>query len=102
MTRKDIISAIKEVYHGFRAPDYAKAHNPDYYGIELTAGAKLIESECLGHKRRTRIETRNKLTWRADRTLFERVLRAKQKTGIATTQELITVAVIEYLKEIEE
>lgn len=33
MTRKEIIDAIKSVYQGFRAPDYAKAHNPDYYGI---------------------------------------------------------------------
>lgn len=101
MTRKEIIEAIKSVYHGFRAPDYAKAHNPDYYGIELTAGAKLIEAECLGHKRRTRIETRNKLTWRADGVLFERVRKAKEQTGIATTQELITVAVLRYLDEVE-
>ena len=46
-------------------------------------------------------ETHRKLTWRAARPLFERVEAAKTKTGIATTQELITVAVINYLKEIE-
>lgn len=101
MTRKEIIDAIKSVYQGFRAPDYAKAHNPDYYGIELTAGARLIERECLGYKRRVRVETRNKLTWRADGVLFERVRKAKEQTGIATTQELITVAVLRYLDEVE-
>ena len=101
MNRKEIIAAIKAVYHGFSAPDYSKAHNPDFYGIQLTAGARLIERECLGIKYRKRIEIRNKLTWRADRVLFDRVQRAKERTGIGTTQELITVAVINYLDEVE-
>ena len=101
MTRQQIIAAIREAYPGFRAPDYTKAHNPKFYGIQLTAGAKLIERECLHLPHRKRIETRNKLTWRADRPLFERVQRAKEQTGISTTQDLITVAIIRYLDEVE-
>lgn len=101
MTRKEIVAAIKSVYHGFSSPDYTKAHHPDLYGIQLTPGARLIERDCLGYKRRIRIETRNKLTWRAEHTLFDRVQKAKEKTGISTTQELITVAIIRYLEEIE-
>lgn len=101
MTRKEIIAAIKAVYPGFTAPDYAKAHNPDYYGIMLTPGARAIERGALFALKRKRTETRNKLTWRADRVLFERVQRAKQQTGIATTQELLTVAIIRYLDEVE-
>ena len=101
MTRKEIIDAIKSVYQGFRAPDYAKAHNPDYYGIELTAGAKAIERGCIPSRRRVRVELHHKLTWRAERPLFERVQLAKAKTGIVTTQELITVAVLRYLEEVE-
>jgi len=101
MNRQQIIAAIREAYPGFRAPDYAKAHNPDYYGIELTAGAKAIERGCIPSRRRVRVELHRKLTWRADHPLFDRVQRAKEKTGIATTQELITVAVIRYLEEVE-
>ena len=100
MTRKEIIAAIKEVYRGFSAPDYTKAHNPDLYGIQLTAGARLIERECMGIRHRKRIETRNKLTWRADCVLYERMQKAKERVGISTTQELITVAIIKYLEGI--
>lgn len=101
MTRQQIIAAIREAYPGFRAPDYAKAHNPDYYGIELTAGAKAIERSCVPSRRRVRVEIHRKLTWRAARPLFDRVEAAKAKTGISTTQELITVAVMKYLDEVE-
>lgn len=101
MNRKEIVAAIKAVYHGFSSPDYSKAHNPDFYGIQLTAGARLIERECLGIKYRKRIETREKLTWRADKNLFMRVQSVKERMGIGTTQELITVAVLRYLDEVE-
>ena len=101
MTRQEIIARIREAYPGFRAPDYAKAHNPDYYGIELTVGAKAIERGCIPSRRRARVEIHRKLTWRAARPLFERVEAAKAKTGIATTQELITVAVMRYLEEVD-
>ena len=101
MTRQEIIARIREAYPGFRAPDYAKAHNPDYYGIELTAGAKAIERGCIPSRRRVRVERHKKLTWRADRALFERLQLAKERIGIATTQEILTVAIVKYLDEVD-
>ena len=101
MNRKEIIAAIKAAYPGFSEPDYTKCHNPQYYGIQLTAAAKRIEQDCLtGIKRIRKAPARNQLTWRADRSLFNRVQRAKEKTGISTTQEIITVAVMRYLEEV--
>lgn len=99
MNRREIIAAIKARYPGFTAPDYAKAHNPDYYGIQLVPGAKEIERGALRKKKR--IEHKAKLTWRADAVLYGRIQKAKEKTGVSTTQELITVAVIRYLEEVE-
>ena len=103
MTRNDhpVVTAVREEYPGFDWTLWSKVQHPDTYGIKLVAKAKLLADKAL-HKRKRRDKRKgHTLSWRAGDELLGRLQTLKTALGILTNQELITIAVMRFLEDME-
>ena len=103
MARNDnpVVLAVKEEFPGFDWTLWSKTQYPDRYGIKLVAKAKAIADKALHKRRRRDKRAGHTLSWRAGDELLSKLQQAKKALGILTNQELITIAVMKLLEEVE-
>ena len=103
MARNDnpVVLAVKEEFPGFDWTLWSKTQYPDRYGIKLVAKAKAIADKALHKRRRRDKRAGHTLSWRAGDELLGKLQQAKKALGILTNQELITIAVMKLIEEVE-